>query len=393
MFEFYRGLKSRGFEITVLTALPNYPTGQIFKEFRGKREDWDSENGILRANIKPFRKKSAFLRMYTYFSFIKSAKNADLRHFPRGSFDIVISSSPPLFVGIAACDIAKRHNAKLLFDIRDVWPDIAVNLNLLRKNSLVYNLLESVNKRILSQTDRIFVTSCSDMELIAQKDYPREKIHKIPNGASLETFHPLPDDILHAKRKGMNVSDKFIISYSGSFNQGMNDVSTFVPLMEKLNNQKDILLLLIGDGENLGEIQFHAKEKKLQNIRFIPHQDLSELNAFLNISDLALIPRKKLHNGSSGGLPVKMFESWAVEKPVLLAADPGSEERNLLESVNGGVCVDPGNIDALVDTILMLKNDPEKRKQSGLNGRKSVEKNFSREAGLIKLVEVINSLE
>lgn len=392
MFEFYRGLKSTGFDVTVLTALPNYPTGRIFKEFEGKSEDWDAENKILRTQIKPYRKKSAALRLFTYLTFINSAKHGDVRHFPEGSFDIVITSSPPLFVGLAACDIAKRHGAKLVFDIRDVWPDIAVSMNIIKKGSMLHRLLESVHKRILKQTDRVIVTTCTDMELIASKSYPKEQIVKIPNGASLETFRILPPEQTKDKANELGIEDKFVICYSGSFNQGMNDVHSFVPLMKKLGNEKDIVLMLIGDGENLDEIQEAVKQNKLSNIIFIPHQDLNDLNIYMNMAHLGLIPRKKLHNGSSGGLPVKMFENWALSKPVLLAATEGSEERKLIDDLKAGIAVDAEDIDAMAEAVIKFKNNPQLRNETGEMGRKAVESSFSREAGLDTLVETINNL-
>ncbi len=393
MFEFQRGLKSRGFDVTVLTALPNYPTGKVFPEFRDKTEYWDESEKILRTNIRPFKRRSSLLRMITYYTFLRSSQAGDKKHFAPGSFDIVIATSPPIFTGLAGCAIAKRHKAKLIFDIRDVWPDIAVNMGMISKGSIPERWLDSINNRILKQSDRVLVTNCTDSQLIADKGYPPEKIIKIPNGASLKTFNTIPNEQRRSGREKLGIDDKFVICYSGSFNQGMNDVSSFVPLMEKLKDDNGIVLFLIGDGENLQDIRDDAAKKNLDNIRFLPHQELNDLNITLNLSDMGLIPRKRLHNGISGGLPVKMFECWALSKPVLLAASAGSEERELLENVNGGVAVAPGDIDAMADSLIRMKSDSKLREESGKNGRLAVQRDFSREATLVKLVEILNDIK
>lgn len=393
MIEFQRGLKSQGFDVTVLTALPNYPTGKVFPEFRNKTEYWDESEKILRTNIKPFKRKSSLLRLITYYTFYKSSVAADRKRFAKGSFDIIISSSPPIFAALAGSAIAKRHNAKFIYDIRDVWPDIAINMGLISKGSLPARWLDSINASILARSDRVLVTNCADSLVIADKGYPSEKIIKIPNGASLKTFCTVSDEIRQSGRKKLGIDDKFVICYSGSFNQGMNDVSVFVPLMEKLKDDDGIVLVLIGDGENLQDIRDDVSRKKLDNIRFLPHQELSELNALLNLIDMGIIPRKNLSNGMSGGLPVKMFECWALSKPVLLAASSGSEERELLDKEGGGITVDPGDIDAMADSIARLKNDSNLRSESGRNGRLAVERDFSREATLERLIDILNEIK
>ena len=390
--EFQKGLKSRGFDVTVLTALPNYPTGRIFDEYRGKVEDWDENEKILRTHIFPFKRKSAALRLITYLSFLNSSQTIEKKRFPEGSFDIVIASSPPLFVGQAGSNIAKRHGAKFIFDVRDVWPDVAVNMGLLPRRGTVARWLGAINRRILKNADLVLVTNCSDMETIASKGYPREKIIKIPNGANLEIFKPLPVNESAQLKKQKSLDGKFVICYSGSLNRGMNDVNAFVPLMSKLKDDKDISLLLIGDGENLGEIRDSTARQNLTNIIFLNTQTIEELGITLNTVDLGLIPRKALSTGKSGGLPVKMFECWALGKPVLMAAGRNTEERTLLEDVRGGIAVDPGDIDAMASAISQLKNNPKLTSELGQNGRRAVVEKYSREPALERLVDALKKL-
>lgn len=381
-----------GFDVTVLTALPNYPTGEIFDEYKGKKESWDEHEKILRTFIKPSKKKSSLRRLYTYMTFFYSARAGDKRHFKKKSFDIVVASSPPLFSALAGVDIATRHGAKFVFDIRDLWPDIAVSMGMMKKASIPYLWLDSIHFRILRSSDRIIVTTETDRSLINSKGYPENKIDFIPNGASLKTFQKLPDDQIKLEKKKLGVEDKFTLCYSGSLNQGMNDVNTFVPIMEKLRNEKDIVLLLVGDGENLSEIKSDTQTRNLENIRFIPTQNLESLNRILNASDLAIIPRKHMLKGGSGGYPVKMFENWAVENPVVLCADNHTEERHLLENTKGGIAVDAGDIQSAADAIIKFKQDDKLRVDCGVNGRQKVVESFSREASTKKLSEILLTL-
>jgi len=392
MFEFSEGLKSRGFDVTVLTALPNYPTGKIFDEFQGLKESWDKENQILRTSIKPSRKKSAVRRLYTYLTFLYSATSGNKKHFKRGEFDIVFASSPPLFAALAGVDIARYHKAKFVFDIRDLWPDIAASMGMMNKFSLPYFWLDSIHYRIISAADFVSVTTETDVELIKSKGYPENQIAFIPNGANTNTFFRIPDVEIKNERNRLGLSDKFVICYSGSLNQGMNEVNSFVPLMEKLRNHQDITLLLVGDGENLGEIKSNAKAKNLESIRFIPKMDLASLNGVLNACDAGIVPRKRLLKNNSGGYPVKMFENWAVENPVILGADSNTEERKILERANAGIAADPGDIDSIADAVLKLKSDNDLCTQCGVNGRIEVVESFSRQASTDKLCDVFRSI-
>jgi len=386
------GLRTRGFDLTVLSALPNYPTGRIFEEYRGKVEDWDEEEKILRTYIMPFKRKSAALRLVTYLSFYNSSMASDRKHFPIHSFDIVIASSPPLFVGLAGCRIAERHKAKFVFDIRDIWPDIAVSMGLMSSLNPVCKWLESIHRRILKSSDLVLVTNCSDIETIAAKGYPSEKIIKIPNGANLNIFKPLPDDQINKLREDMGLRGKFVICYSGSFNQGMNDVGIFIPLMTKLRDNPEIMLLLIGEGENLPGIRHDAERMRLDNIRFMSHQSLEELGVTLNATDVGLIPRKSLAGLKSGGLPVKMFECWALGKPIVMAAGQGTEERILLEETGGGIAVNPGDIDAMADSLRKMKSNTSLTREFGEKGRIAVMEKFNREVGIEKLSSALEKL-
>jgi glycosyltransferase involved in cell wall biosynthesis len=392
MSEFVSGLKSLGFDITVLTALPNYPSGEIFDEYKGKKESWDEQGKILRTFIKPSKKKSSLRRLYTYMTFFYSARAGDKRHFKKKSFDIVIASSPPLFAALAGVDIATRHEAKFIFDIRDLWPDIAVSMGMMKKASVPWLWLDSIHFRILKNSDRIIVTTETDKSLIKSKGYPENRIDFIPNGASLKTFYKLPDNQVKLEKRKLGIEGKFTLCYSGSLNQGMNDVKSFVPIMEKLRNEKDIVLLLVGDGENRNEIKSDAQAGNLENIRFIPTQDLESLNRILNASDLAIIPRKHMLKGGSGGYPVKMFENWAVENPVVLCADDHTEERQLLENIKGGIAIDPGDFQSVADAVLRFMHDDKLRVECGVNGRRKVEESFSRESSTRKLSEILFTL-
>ena len=195
-----------------------------------------------------------------------------------------------------------------------------------------------------------------------------------------------------SEREKLGIAGKFTLCYSGSMNQGMNDVYSFVPLMEKLKAHEDILLLLVGDGENLDEMKSETKSRNLQNIKFIPGQDLESLNKILNASDVALIPRKELLTAGSGGYPVKMFENWAVENPVILAAGKNTEERLILENANGGIAVDSGDIIAMMDTVLKMRQNENLCKEWGKCGREIVENEYSREVSSEKLARLLECL-
>jgi hypothetical protein len=138
IFEFAKRLKANGHNITVLTAMPNYPKGEIYSEYKGKKAFEEEMDGIrvIRTSIYATKSKSFWKRILNYSSFTLSSV-AQGKKFLNKSMDVVIVESPPLFLGWSGYKIAKRLKAKYVFNVSDLWPESAVKLGVLNNKAFI----------------------------------------------------------------------------------------------------------------------------------------------------------------------------------------------------------------------------------------------------------------
>ena len=146
---------------------------------------------------------------------------------------------------------------------------------------------------------------------------------------------------------------------------------------------------MIGDGPKKQDIHQLVDSLGLGNIRLLPEQPRASIPAYLSASDAALVPLKKLEL-FRGALPSKLFDAWACERPVLLSVD--GEARRILEQAGGGLFVPPEDPQALAQALLELKENPDLRREMGLNGRLYTEQNYSRKALAERLAHILEGI-
>ena len=124
-------LAKKGAEIVVLTAMPNYPKGEVFESHKGKFICAETIDGVkvIRSYIFASKNKKTFIQLAVYFSFVFSSMLAGLFKF--GKLDYLICESPPLFLGFSAIFLKLITKAKLIMNISDLWPESAVQLGLI----------------------------------------------------------------------------------------------------------------------------------------------------------------------------------------------------------------------------------------------------------------------
>ena len=144
-------LKNKGLRIEVLTALPNYPKMKIFEKYKDKQNREETIDGIkiYRSWIYVSATKSIFTRLLNYFSFVWSSYWRGRR---LQSFDYLMVESPPLFLGYSAMALSKKLNAKLIFNVSDLWPESAEQLGLVTNKALLKMAYKLENKCYATST-------------------------------------------------------------------------------------------------------------------------------------------------------------------------------------------------------------------------------------------------
>lgn len=367
------GLKRLGHEVVVLTGYPNYPIGKVFEPYRVRPYMRDEVMGIpvLRTYLLVRKPKSMAHRLLNYLSFMcSSALFGPL--LARGDFDVVIASSPPLFVGLSGLFIASVKRCPFVFDVRDIWPQIAVDIGEIDARSASYKVLAAVEGFIYKRANQILVVTPGKAQKLAAKGVPLKKIAVVSNGVD-DDFVDMVPDIRVREKAGIGESD-FVVVYAGLFGkaQGMDDILGAAAVVQQ--QCKSIKFLLIGDGPEKERIVRVVKSRGLSNVIILPYMTRSEVRSYLACADVGIVTLK--NDELSDSIPSKLYEYMGIGLPVILSAS--GEARQLLQAARGGIVVQPGNPEALARAVLALHQDPLLRREFSQNGASYVKANYLR---------------
>ena len=367
-------LERAGHDVTVLTALPNYPRGEIFKEYHGRFQFEERCAGVrvVRAWIYATQKKTFVRRLLNYFSFVFSSFVLAL--WKVRSQDVVIVESPPLFLGISGFLISLCKNAKLIFNVSDLWPDSAVAMGILSNKSLIH--LSRWLEEFLYKHATLITGQTQGIVDSIQSRFTDKQVELITNGVDVRAFGRASNSNEKSRIKDeFGFGDKFVIGYAGlhGLAQGLE---TVVQAAGMLSAQENLLFAFFGDGPEKEILMQLADDSKLTNIRFYPSQESSLMPMILASFDLALIPLRKL-DLFRGALPSKMFEAMAAEVPIIVSIE--GEARELVERAQAGIAIQPENPGAMACAILQLYQNREQLTVFGRNGRRYVVEHFDRQ--------------
>ena len=384
--EFARLLTTRGHKVTVIASPISYITGTPLRPppFSPKIGGEQEEGGvtILRAAVYDAHHKSFIHRVLAFFSFMLSSfwiglgvKNVDL----------VWGTSPPIFQGVTAWALARIKGAKFLFEVRDLWPQFAIAVGVLKNPFLIF-LSEWLERFLYRRADRVMVNSPGFLQPVTSQGAKR--VDLIPNGADPSMFDPTDSGATFRQSNGLK--NKFVALYAGAHGMS-NDLQIILESASLLANAKNIHIVLLGDGKEKPALMAQAKEMKLSNVTFLPSVPKTEMASALAGADACIAILKPLEEYKTT-YPNKVFDYMAAGRPVILAID--GVIRDVVEAADCGIFAAPGNAKETAEAIRKLAADAEKSRVMGLRGRKYLEENFSRASigeNLIKLLDELIS--
>ena len=375
-----RWLARFGHEVTVITALPNYLMEEIPASYRGKRWMLEEIDGVrvYRAWLYTSPKRDNWRRMANYLSFMTSSWWYGRKL--SGPFDVVITSSPPLFLGLTGVALARRFHAPLVFDVRDLWPEVGVRLGAFRPGSLTLRVWEKMADYAYQHAAVIVPVTRGMQKDMILRGLPPEKLHLIPNGVDLEFVQEDAPDL----RKELGLEDKFVVLYAGLLG-AMHGPEIIAEAAHMLRERRDIHFLIVGDGVRREAVATRMNELALDNVTMLPMQSQDRVPRFLETADVCLAT---LANSSvKGVVHYKMLEAWAYRRPVIVTdEDEGGE---LARSCHAGPVTPPGDARALADAILALEADRALVKRMGENGRRCIEESLNREVLARKMEQML----
>jgi glycosyltransferase involved in cell wall biosynthesis len=375
--EFARFLISRGHQVTVIASPVSYLTGTLTPTPLPLGEG--QEVRVLRASVYDAHHKSFFHRILAFFSFMLSSFLIGLGV---KNVDLVWGTSPPIFQGVTAWALARIKRANFLFEVRDLWPQFAIAVGVL-KNPVLIALSRWLERFLYRHADRVVINSPGFLDHVSSVGAKRVAL--IPNGADPSMFDP--NSAGESFRAEHHLQDKFVALYAGA--HGMSNDLNILLESARLLTDKNIQIVLLGDGKEKSALIAQAKEMKLSNVTFLPSVPKTEMADVLAGADACIAILKPLEEYKRT-YPNKVFDYMAAGRPVALAID--GVIRDVVESAGCGYFAEPGNPSALADLISRLAEDKIKAREMGLMGRRYLEENFSREKVADQLMKLLDEM-
>lgn len=374
LFELAVRLKQQGVEIDVLTAMPNYPKMEVHEAYKNKfySKEIQSDLNIFRSWIYVTKSKGVFKRLLNYFSFVFSSLIVGVFKL-KGNYDLVITESPPLFLGISGYILSKFKRAKFNLNVSDLWPESAEKLGLVTNRKMLK--AATVLEEFLYEKSLFVTGQTQGIVKDIKTRFPEKEVYWLPNGVDVSLFNP---DIIESGwriKNGFSKNDKLFL-YAGIIGlaQGLEVIlKAAVHLKELAPNVKFILL---GAGPVKEELMEMKSELDLNNVFFHEPVQKSQMGEIIRDVDAAVVPLKKM-DLFLGAIPSKIFENLAMKKPIILGVD--GEARDLFEKEgNCAIYFEPENVEDLVAKIVRIEKGEIILDQLGRNGRQYVEQKFDR---------------
>ena len=382
--EMARHLVKKGHRVTIVTSPVSYLTGRAKGDQIPfiKKEANDEGITVLRSYTYAAIHRSFAHRIFSFLSFMLSSFIVAMSV---NDVDLVWGTSPPIFQGVTAWAISRLKRSPFLFEVRDLWPAFAIEVGVLR-NPILIRASEWLERFLYRHADMIVVNSPGFIEHVMKKG--AKHIELVPNGSDTGMFHPQDKGIKFRLDHDIGLKDSFVALYAGAHGMS-NDLNVLLDAAEKLQHQKDIKIVLLGDGKDKPSLMSCAIEKNLTNVYFLPPIPKNQMSQALAAADACIAILKPIPLYATV-YPNKVFDYMAAGRPVVLAID--GVIREVVEDSEGGIFVAPGNADALANAIKQLSSDPDLCIKMGSQGRKHIEKYFDRQLLADKLIKIMEEL-
>lgn len=378
--DYVKLLIEKGHKITVLCQTPNYPHGKIFDGYKNqwfKKEILSNNLTIIRSCVWANNRKSKLKLLGNYLSF---ALSGSINSFKIKNYDLVIISSPPLFVGIIAIIIKKIKKSLIFLDLRDIWPESVVALGGLKSKWLLM-LGRRLEKLLYSSVDG-YIFPVPGFKNYFRSSFPdqlKKPMFNLMNGIDKEFIN-------ESLKFNQEDQKEFIVLYSG--NLGLAQGLEVVIKTAELLIDYPIEFKLIGSGLEKELLINLAKSKKLNNINFEDTMPRTQLIKEINKATVCLVPLKK-NKLFENAIPSKIFEIMACGKPSILGVK-GEAEKIIINN-NCGIIVEPDNPNEYKNAILTYYNNHNLLKTHGENGVKYVTEYMQKEYLLLEFLSQLKN--
>ncbi len=368
--EHCRAWAKAGHDVTVVTCVPNHPSGKVYRGYRNRLFQTETIDGVRVVRVWTFlaANEGFLLRTLNYGSYLISATLA-MTWLPRP--DVVVSTSPQFFCGLSGLLAQRFMRAPWVLEIRDLWPESIVTVGAMRKG-LVVRLLERIEAFAYRKADSIVSVTHSFVSHIVERGADPGKVVVIANGVDLDRFST-STTTTDAKRR-LGLEGRFVAAYVGTHGMA-HGLSVILETADLLRHDRRIAFLLVGDGAERLALEKLREQKQLDNILILGQRPKEEMPGIWAATDASLILLRK-SDLFKKVIPSKMYEAMAMQCPIILGVE--GEARALLDEAGAGIAVVPENAQELAIAVVRLADDPVLGRQLGNQGYAHVREHYDR---------------
>jgi glycosyltransferase involved in cell wall biosynthesis len=379
------GLQARGHQVTVITAFPNHPFGQVYDGYQMRPWQWEEIDGVdvLRLPLFPDHSLSPVRRALGYGSFALSASTLGLVNSYKIKADVMYVYLPPLTVSAPAALFSRLFQAPIVYWITDLWPEslIAAGADI---GPRMHRIIRRAEDWAYGKAHTICVNSPGFKENLIGKGIPPDKIKTVVDWADEDMFFPVEPDKDLAQQFGLQ--GKFNVVYGGNLGT-VQRLDTVIEAAKRLDHIDGIQFVLIGDGTEEDDLKRQAAEQQVKNVRFIPRQPMEEIHRFFALADVLLVHLKR-DPVFRMQIPSKTMAYMACGRPILCAV-PGSAATVVHEAGAGIICPSEDPV-AMADSVHQLHEMPKAERESmGERGRQAYLANYTRQVQVDRVERIL----
>jgi colanic acid biosynthesis glycosyl transferase WcaI len=375
-------LVARGHKVTVATGLPHYPEWRVPAPYRGRFGFRETRAGVaIRRHWIWVPARRTPVRRIFFDTSVGVA--AGLSALAVGRVDVVLGISPPLQAGLAAWAIAKSRGVPFLLQVKDLVPDLAVSLGMLRNRAAI-GFARSLERFLYRRADGILVICEGFRDHILRAGVPAERIAVVPDWVDTRFIHPNAPGAEF--RRAHKLDRDFLVLHIGNMGTKQK-LDVALEAAAHLRVAQGVTICLAGDGADRARLESLAQSRQLDNVRFLPLAPRSNLPAMLAAADLLLLSQSSAVRDSV--IPSKLLTYLAAGRPVVAAAHRHSQAAQTIERAGGGVVVPPEDAASLAEAILRLRDDSDERARLARRGRAFAEEHFASERVLARLERLL----
>lgn len=354
-YEHCKEWAKKGAEVTVITCVPNFPKGIVYKGYKNKLYQTEIIDGIKVVRVWSYisANKGFLKRTIDFISF-------SITSFIVGLFfktDIIIATSPQFFTALSGKALSFFKRKPWIMEVRDLWPESIKTVGVMSDNFII-RYFEWLEKRCYKSAIKIISVTDSFKREISAKGIDPKKIEIVKNGVNLKMFSPVLKNTKLLQE--LDLEGKRILGYIGT--HGLAHNLAFILDCAKV--LPEYHFIFIGDGTEKENLIRKVRTERIKNVTLLDSIPKEKVKNYISILDVAIINLRKAELFKSV-IPSKIFENAAMQIPILLGVD--GESRAIIEKYEAGEYFEPENINSFKEKVNMVLSGKgiEKYKSGG----------------------------